>query len=150
MSADVEIKGFDELARKLREIGADVSAELETAGTKGMLVLEGAIKEGAPVRTGELMNSYTTEATREGDLVVITTGTNKTNAVFVEYGTGICAENGDGRKGGWVYINEDGERVFTMGSHPHPHVRPALDKTREQIPQVVIKALEDVLRRRLM
>jgi len=150
MSMSVKIEGLDILQKKLRDIGADLPRELEGAGMKGMLLFEGAIKPRTPVRTGDLMNSYTTESARHGDLIVITTGTNKAYAVFVEFGTGIHAEGGDGRKGGWVYINEDGERVFTMGSHPHPHVRPALDEVRDQIPQVVIKALEDVLRRRLM
>jgi HK97 gp10 family phage protein len=150
MSLDVKIKGFDELARKLRDIGADVPKELENAGMKGMLPFEGGIKKRAPVRTGDLMNSYTTEAVRTGDVIVITTGTNKTYAVWVEYGTGIYAENGNGRWVGWAYKDENGNWIHTRGNHPQPHVRPALDEFREKIPATVIQVLEDALRRRLM
>jgi HK97 gp10 family phage protein len=49
-------------------------------------------------------------------------------AIYVEYGVGIYAENGNGRKDGWAYFNERyGRWVFTRGFPPQPYWRPALE-----------------------
>jgi HK97 gp10 family phage protein len=147
---DIKIEGLEQLRDKLRNLGADVSKSLEAAGTKGMLVLEADIKRRAPVRTGELRDSYTTEAKTSPAGVEVTTGTNKKYAPYLEYGTGIYAEGGDGRKTPWTYINEDGEKIFTHGSHPHPHVRPAIDATKNQVIETVTAELgHEIMRRRM-
>lgn len=82
----VELTGFDELARQLKGIGANVPTELGAAGEKGMLVLEGAIKERAPVKTGNLRDSYNTEVRQVGLGVEVTTGTNVEYGPAMEYG----------------------------------------------------------------
>ncbi|HQJ88734.1 MAG TPA: HK97 gp10 family phage protein [Methanoregulaceae archaeon] len=86
MGIDVTIEGVPELTAKLRSLGADVSKHLEAAGTKGMLVLEAEIKRRAPVKTGNLRDSYSTEAATAGDTVTVTTGTNVVYARPQEYG----------------------------------------------------------------
>jgi hypothetical protein len=49
-------------------------------------------------------------------------------AVYVEYGTGTKAKNGDGRKTPWVYKDErTGKFVFTFGSKPVPFMQPGYD-----------------------
>lgn len=40
------------------------------------------------------------------------------NAVYEEFGTGEYALNGDGRKGGWWYMDENGKFHFTKGKKP--------------------------------
>lgn len=60
-------------------------------------------------------------------------GTNVEYAVYVEFGTGEFAENGRGRKGGWVYQDPSGEWFFTYGQAPQPYLRPAFRRNRTQI-----------------
>ncbi|MFZ8764786.1 HK97-gp10 family putative phage morphogenesis protein [Enterococcus diestrammenae] len=68
----------------------------------------------------------------EGELVGYV-GTNVEYAIYVEFGTGEFAENGRGRKGGWVYKDPSGEWFFTWGQEPQPYLRPAFRQTRKEI-----------------
>ena len=52
-------------------------------------------------------------------------GTNIEYAPYVEYGTGIYAENGDGRKTPWIWTDKNGDTHFTRGQKPQPFLRPA-------------------------
>lgn len=55
-------------------------------------------------------------------------------APYVEFGTGIFAEDGDGRKDvPWRYKDEEGEWHTTSGQNPQPFLRPALHENREKI-----------------
>lgn len=42
------------------------------------------------------------------------------NAIWEEFGTGIHAENGNGRQGGWAYEDEEGEVHWTRGKQKNP------------------------------
>lgn len=48
-----------------------------------------------------------------------TIGSPLENAIWEEFGTGEYALNGDGRKGGWLYEDKNGETVFTRGKTPN-------------------------------
>jgi len=63
----------------------------------------------------------------------VTIGVNTEYAVWVEFGTGIYAENGQGRKGGWAYKDEDGKTIFTMGMRAQPYMRPGYKSVKKQI-----------------
>lgn len=45
-------------------------------------------------------------------------GSLEENAIWEEFGTGEYALNGDGRKGGWYYEDENGKWHFTNGKTP--------------------------------
>ena len=48
--------------------------------------------------------------------------------IYVEYGTGIYAEGGDGRKDPWVYWSDDLNRwVWTRGMRSQPYFRPGFE-----------------------
>ena len=68
------------------------------------------------VPTGTLMNSITHQVVESEDSVYI--GTNVEYAPYVEYGTGIYADNGAGRKTPWAYKGNDGKLHFTHGMKP--------------------------------
>jgi len=55
------------------------------------------------VDTGETKGSFKHHV--DDDELKATIGSEKENAIWEEYGTGIYAENGNGRQGGW-YIHE--------------------------------------------
>lgn len=50
-------------------------------------------------------------------------------SIYLEYGTGEYAENGNGRKGGWRYKDSKGQWHFTFGMKPQPYVRPSAKGT---------------------
>ena len=81
----------------------------------------------APVDDGTLRKSIDIKFSDGGLKAEIIVGV--FYGVFVEYGVGIYAENGNGRKDGWVYFSEKLNRyVFTMGNRPQPFFRPSFEK----------------------
>lgn len=85
----------------------------------------------APTNTARLKGSIDYQVD-EGELVGYV-GSNVEYAIYVEFGTGEFAENGRGRKGGWVYQDSSGEWFFTWGQEPQPYLRPAFRQTRKEI-----------------
>lgn len=150
MRAEVRIEGMAEVTRKLREIGASVSNSLEGAGTKGMLVIEGDARERVPVDIGNLGRSIITKTTQKTqNSVEIATGTNLEYAPYVEYGTGIYAENGKGRKTPWMYYyvgtkGPEGWR-FTRGQRHQPYLRPAFDTKKDRVVEVIKEDLNNAI-----
>ncbi|WP_414842141.1 HK97 gp10 family phage protein [Enterococcus saccharolyticus] len=95
------------------------------------VLVEGQAVALATVQTARLRNSidhHVDEAELTGYV-----GTNVEYAVYVEFGTGEFAENGNGRKGGWMYKDPSGEWFFTWGQEPKPYLRPAFRKNRSAI-----------------
>ena len=96
-----------------------------------LLVERRAIELAKKGRTGDLRKSITHKV--EGDEGIVYTPLEY--APYVEYGTGLFAEGGNGRKDvPWAYEDEaTGELIWTCGQHPQPFLRPALDESREEI-----------------
>ncbi len=95
------------------------------------MLVEGQAVALAAVHTARLRNSidYVVD---EAELIGYV-GTNVEYAIYVEMGTGEFAENGMGRKGGWVYQDPSGEWFFTWGQEPQPYLRPAFRKNKSEI-----------------
>lgn len=95
------------------------------------MLVEGQAVALAAVHTARQRNSidYVVD---EAELIGYV-GTNVEYAIYVEMGTGEFAENGMGRKGGWVYQDPSGEWFFTWGQEPQPYLRPAFRKNKSQI-----------------
>ncbi|DBA34936.1 TPA_asm: tail completion or Neck1 protein [Caudoviricetes sp. vir524] len=147
MQATVRIKGMAELTRRLRGVKTAIGDTLEEAGTKGMLVVEGGARSNVSVDIGELRRGITTKTLEKTEnSVKIGTGTNVEYAPYLEYGTGIYAENGKGRTTPWVYYyagtkGPEGWR-FTRGNKAKPFLRPAYDENKEKVQEVVRGELE--------
>ena len=103
----------------------DLPLKLAQGIEKACLVIERSAKASAPVKTGNLRSSITHRVNQFGLEGVV--GSTIDYAPYVEIGTGVYSSMGGGRKGGWVYYDAAGERHFTMGSHPHPFLKPAMD-----------------------
>ena len=78
--------------------------------------LEAQTKRNSKVKTGQTKGSYE-NAVDEAELTGYV-GSNYENAIWEEFGTGEYALNGDGRKGGWCYEDEQGKWHFTYGKKP--------------------------------
>ncbi|WP_455057278.1 hypothetical protein [Jutongia sp.] len=63
-------------------------------------------------------------------------GSDYENAIWEEFGTGIYAVNGDGRQGGWTYIDELGVKHFTMGKRPKRMLFNAFQSLQAKIQQM--------------
>lgn len=80
----------------------------------------------------------------ESDMSIII-GVGEEYAVYVEFGTGEFAENGQGRKGGWYYTDPiTGETIFTYGSHPRPYMRPGYRNQKNNIEALLEKYLKEI------
>lgn len=116
---------------------------LRNAMGRALGMVERKAKEKAPKDTGALRRSITSEITQEGNELVGYVFTPLEYAPYVEYGTGLFAENGNGRKDvPWGYIDEKGEWHSTRGQKPQPYMRPALNESREEIVRIFKEALK--------
>lgn len=131
--ADIEFKGLDEVLEMLdRPVKQEV---VEAALTKACLLLEGAAREKAPKgKTGDLRKFMASKVQNLQGIVY----NPLEYAPYVEYGTGLFAENGGRTDVPWAYEDEEtGELIWTCGQHPRPFMRPALDENREEIKRIL-------------
>ena len=100
--------------------------------------VEGQAKELAPVGReagGNTKASIGSRVVKDAAIV----GTSVFYAPFIEYGTGVYAEGGGGRKTPWVYRTEAGDYFRTIGMRPQPFMRPALDGMRKKLVEMLRK-----------
>lgn len=93
-------------------IGNNIIAVLEECAGE----LESQTKRNSRVKTGKTKNSFR-HVVDENDLKA-TVGSSDENAIWEELGTGEYALKGNGRKGGWKYVDEEGHGHFTHGKKP--------------------------------
>lgn len=158
----IKIEGLNDVLERIK-VEADTS-ELIGPMTKATLLVERTARQNAQSRsrTGELARSISSQVEVEGDDVVGTIYATVEYAPYVEYGTGLFAEGGNGRTDvPWyihigygsnditpeaaanmpIYTAPNGEQfAMSWGRHPAPFLRPALNVNREQI----IRLLEGV------
>ncbi|WP_034849674.1 HK97-gp10 family putative phage morphogenesis protein [Clostridium hydrogeniformans] len=119
---------------------------IKTANIKWLkavaLVIQGQAKALVPVDTSNLKTSINHKIVV--DKLEAYIGTNADYAIYVEFGTGEFAENGQGRKGGWVYINTEGKAVFTKGMKPKPYLRPAYRQNKQELIKLLNKYLSEI------
>ena len=85
----------------LEEVGGEVEAQT---------------KKNTKVDTGKTKGSW--EHIVNADKMEVQIGSRYKNALWEEFGTGIYALTGDGRKTKWVYRTEDGKYHTTVGKKP--------------------------------
>ena len=167
MDFDIKFEGLDKLIDKIEDIG-DVQA-IASAMQDACNLVEGAAKDKAPKDTGALRRSITSKIEVTGSEIDGIVFTPLEYAPYVEYGTGIYAENG-GTEGYWVYVGDKDydpnrkksgkrytlqeakkivaimrskglEAYYTNGMQPHPFLRPALNENKDEIIQIIKEAL---------
>ena len=168
MSA-IEFEGIEELVERLDSI-TDEKRVRQAIGAACSLV-ERAAKQKAPKENGELRRSIASRVEVIGENVIGTVFTPLEYAPYVEFGTGLFAEGGKGRKEvPWVYIDGGGGKksdkktvyanhqeaeesaaylrekkglnaVVTYGLKPTPYLRPALNENREKIKRILGEAI---------
>ena len=136
MSAEIKFEGLDKILGKLDKISS--SANIEAALGTCCALVERSAKQLAPKDNGELRRSISSKV--EGDVGIVFTPLEY--APYVEYGTGLFAEAGDGRKDvPWHYQDDEGEWHSTSGQKPQPFMRPALNNNIKIIKQILKEEL---------
>jgi HK97 gp10 family phage protein len=131
----IEVNGLESIVKKLNEL-ADES-KIQGALGKACAIVEASAKKKAPKGDGDLRRSISSRV--EGTEGIVYTPLEY--APYVEFGTGLFAENGGRTDVPWCYQDEEGEWHSTSGMKPHPYMRPALEENRENIKKILKEGL---------
>lgn len=89
-----------------------------------------------PVKTGDLKRSFGEDSFVDESKLAAYIGSSKEYSVWVEKGTGEYAIEGNGRKGGWIYKDDDGKLHKTYGMKPKLMLYQAYISKRAKISKV--------------
>lgn len=140
MDFDIKFEGLDKIIDKIEDFD-DVHA-MTSAMQDACNIVESAAKDKAPKDTGALRRSITSKVEVTGNSIEGIVFTPLEYAPYVEYGAGIYAESGNGRKTPWVYMDDKGNYHYTHGQHPQPYMRPALEENKDKIINMIKGALK--------
>ena len=139
---NVELVGLDGVLDKLDSL-VD-SQRLEQAMKTACALVEREAKRKAPKGNGELRRSITSRTENTGNNIIGVVYTPLEYAPYVEFGTGLFAEDGNGRKDvPWHYQDDKGEWHSTSGMKPQPYLRPALNENTQNIKRILKGALNN-------
>jgi len=131
MSTVASVSFTNNTAQVVGAIDAAVEAFLLEAG----MTVSGAATSNSRVDTGQLKSSWS-ERVNKGDQTV-TIGSPLQNAIWEEFGTGIYAEGGKGRrKVPWFYKDAKGKWHATKGKRPNRTLKRAIDANKAMIKAV--------------
>lgn len=112
---DRAVEQFEKkLIKRIKGIVAE-TAEIAVAQMKALV----------PVDEGNLRKSIDVTYYNGGLSAVITVGAHY--GIYIEHGTGIYAENGDGRKTAWAWLNDKGKWIWTRGYPAQPFFYPSME-----------------------
>ena len=121
----VEFHDFSRIVlQRIHETGENF---LEEVGGE----LEAQTKRNTKVDTGKTKGSW--EHVVNAEKMEVRVGSRYKNALWEEFGTGIYALNGDGRKTRWVYRTPDGKFHSTVGKKPRRALYNAYNSTKNAI-----------------
>lgn len=124
-----DVKFTDNSAAVKKEIASAASTWLRESAE----ILKNAVRNLTRVKTGQTKGSFDYYMTKVDGEYAAVVGSPLENAIWEEYGTGEYALEGNGRKGGWVYEDEDGNRHFTYGKTPSRALYYAIKQTEQTI-----------------
>lgn len=91
-----------------------------------------------PVDYGNLRGSIHYQEFETNNSIGVRVGTPVEYAPYIEFGTGVFAENGQGRKTPWVYFHERLQQFFTtIGMIAKPFIRPAFLNSKNEIRRIL-------------
>lgn len=148
----IQVKGLTEFIGMMQDLEINIPYALGEAGSYAMRKnVEPVAKERCAVDSGLLRGSIHTEITNQTQTgVTVQTGTNVFYAPFIEYGTGIYAVEGNGRKTPWRYFyrghkGKAGMRM-TRGGKPQPFLVPAFEMNANRLPDDIAMKLQEMIK----
>ena len=133
----IELDGIEDVFKMLD--GAVDEQKLNSALGRACALVERAAKEKAPKGNGELRRSISSKVENKEGIVY----TALEYAPYVEYGTGLFAEEGGRQDVPWSYKDDEGNWHTTSGMKPHPYMRPALYENREEILRILKESISN-------
>ena len=131
----IEFEGLNDVSELLD--GLLDERKVKAALGRACGLVERSAKQKAPKGNGELRRSITSKV--EGEVGIVFTPLEY--APYVEYGTGLFAEEGGRTDVPWCYQDDEGEWHTTSGMKPQPYLRPALNGNRERVKQILKEGL---------
>ena len=148
-----------EFVRSLEQATYEMIKGLAVNMENTCLVVERDAKKNVPVDNGVLKASITHDVKTTSDMIVGKVFSNLDYAPYVEKGTGIYAEEGNGRMTPWYVLEEalqgghklptfqgkvtpvygkSGKKYYkTDGMKPQPFLEPARDKNKNKITRIL-------------
>lgn len=138
---EIKIEGLETILERFEDI-ADTTP-IEAALQKCCALVERSAKETAPKDTGALRNSIASRIESNNEEIKGVIYTPLEYAPYVEYGTGLFAEEGGRMDVPWNYQDDKGVWHRTNGQKPHPFMRPALADNREKIQRILKESVNN-------
>jgi HK97 gp10 family phage protein len=135
----ITMQGLGEVLDALENV-ADKPKMVRAMG-KACALVERSAKQKPPKDTGALRRSIESKVETEGGNIVGIVFTPLEYAPYIEYGTGLFAENGGRMAVPWRYKDDKGNWHSTSGQKPQPFMRPALNENRENILRILKEGL---------
>lgn len=130
---------FEDYSFKVKDALKDTSIGfLEEAGGE----LESQVKRNSRVDTGQTKGSWQHVTDESG--LECSIGSNLENAIWEEFGTGMYAVKGNGRKSPWMYKDSHGQWHKTRGKKPSRAFHKAYVTMKNKIQRMAEKAFGDL------
>lgn len=136
----IRIEGLEEVIDSLDFLNPE---QIKRALGKACALVERSAKQKAPKGNGDLRRSITSKVENQGEEQVGVVYTPLEYAPYVEFGTGLFAEEGGRTDVPWCYQDDEGNWHSTSGMKPQPYMRPALNENREQIKRILREGLNN-------
>lgn len=114
MADDMKIE-FTNNAKVIKSL---LNSECEQALTDCGQIVKSQVRDLSRRKNGQTKDSFDYNLTTDNGDKAVKIGSPLENAIWEEFGTGEYALEGNGRKGGWYYEDENGEGHFTRGKTP--------------------------------
>lgn len=116
----------------LKNVTNTIELELYRALEEASGAVEAQVKQNQRVKTGQTKDSWMHYVSKREHAGYI--GSNYMNAIYEEFGTGIHALKGNGRKTPWVYTPDGGNTFYrTKGKKPLRPLHKAMKTMRPKI-----------------
>lgn len=126
MSKGIEWEGVNKLLKGIEKFEEEYLSAVRRIVAETAIEIQTRAQALAPVDEGNLRKSIDITFENGGLSAKIIVGAEY--AIFLEFGSGIYAEGGDGRKDPWVYWSDKlGRFVYTRGIRAQPFFRPAYE-----------------------
>ena len=128
---------------KLKNVTTKIELEIYKALEEASGEVEAQVKQNQRVKTGQTKASWNHYVSTKEHAAYI--GSNYENAIWEEFGTGVHALKGNGRKTPWVYTPDDGKTFYrTKGKKPIRPLYHAMTKLRPKIAKYFKKRFKNL------
>lgn len=135
----MSVEFTDNTVKVIEALAGGLSAAMYEIGG----AIQKQVQDNSRVDTGDTQGSYNYKVMESVGKAEVQVGSDSENAIWEEFGTGEYALHGDGRKGGWSYVDEKGEGHHTHGKTPNQ----PLTKAFQTMEPKIEKRLKTVLKK---